>query len=126
MRPFLNFVAHLPYKQERWPWSARHTWQSWMTRYITHLDSFDLRIRAYLKDRQPTNSPPPPPPTPTPRAAFMPEEDQRLMTSLAQSSPGASGAADIYPDILVANVSSSLQSVIAQIESVSHIIARAR
>ncbi|KDQ59883.1 hypothetical protein JAAARDRAFT_68418 [Jaapia argillacea MUCL 33604] len=36
----------------KWPWSARHSWQSWRERYIKHAEEFDYRIRRWQKKQE--------------------------------------------------------------------------
>ena len=33
--------------KKRWPWAARHSWQSWRERYKKNEEQFDRRILAY-------------------------------------------------------------------------------
>ncbi|OCB86573.1 hypothetical protein A7U60_g6469 [Sanghuangporus baumii] len=35
--------------ERKWPWSKRHSWQSWRERYKDHQDRFDANIKKYQK-----------------------------------------------------------------------------
>lgn len=41
----------IPQAEGKWPWSKRHSWQSWRERYKKNKDEFDIKIRRLVKKR---------------------------------------------------------------------------
>ncbi|KAF5372397.1 hypothetical protein D9757_011623 [Collybiopsis confluens] len=48
-RKGLRLYQDLVEQPDKWPWGARHSWQSWRTRYRDHCERIDKEIVQYLK-----------------------------------------------------------------------------
>jgi hypothetical protein len=101
-----------------------------MERYVTHRESFDRWVQAYLKANATQSPSPRPTNNPMGRTRFTPKEDKQLLVFLAKlsltkpgSKYGRSGTA-IYKDVLVAQVSLARSPIIMQIWCLFVIVAR--
>ncbi|TFK35517.1 hypothetical protein BDQ12DRAFT_688267 [Crucibulum laeve] len=88
--------------ENKWPWSRRHSWQSWRERYKKNQAWFDKNIKRYQRENgieQPKN-------TGSPRerrirVEFTPEDDKLLIRWIAKHMPAKVGRMgnEIYADL---------------------------